>query len=459
MVLEEISMIKNELLVGYTREAEEVEEAAAPAMPATTTPARPAAFSAATGPALTAETVRYAPPEAAAASATAASAAVAAAMAQAEQLQWRTAAYPSHVGGGSGGGGGGDDVVWGEIVTGEPVGGAMGGAMGGGRLPSALLHVAPPQLCIPVPPLVPSSAPAGHLPQGYLPSFAPVPSGPAPPPPLLAQPQSQPHVPASMLLPPYAAAGGYSGVGSGGGGGCGLDFSMPPPGGGVGYGVGGGGGGACLTAPQSQLAGAGAGALPSDLAQLNLMSMGCGSSLQPAAPPPRAPPPAQGYEMRTAGLDFSMPGLCAPCAPCATETGSGAAIAPGVPATILALERHAPAPTPSTYPTALPPGAQPLTAPVGAGGLRALLVPRSTARVFLQLAADNTARNIETCAILVGKLLPSGLCVDRLLVPCQTGTANTCNTTDENEIYECRLEDRTHRAAAPAAPRTAASAA
>jgi len=120
-----------------------------------------------------------------------------------------------------------------------------------------------------------------------------------------------------------------------------------------------------------------------------------------------------------------------------------------VPATILALERHAPAPTPTAYPTALPPAAQPLTAPVGAGGLRTLLIPRSTNRVFLQLAADNTARNIETCAILVGKLLPSGLCVDRLLVPCQTGTANSCHTTDENEIYECRLEDRTHRAAAP----------
>ena len=114
MVLEEISMIKNELLVGYTREAEEAEEAAAAAMPATATPARPAALSTATGSALTVETVRYAPPEASAASATAASAAVAAAMAQAEQLQWRTAAYPTHVGGacgglgdGSGGGGGG----------------------------------------------------------------------------------------------------------------------------------------------------------------------------------------------------------------------------------------------------------------------------------------------------------------------------------------------------------------
>ena len=454
-------MIKNELLVGYTREAEEAEAAAAPAVPATTTPARPAALSAATGPALTAETVRYAPPEAAASSATAASAAVAAAMAQAEQLQWRTAAYPTHVGacgglgGGSGGGGGGsgsgggggDDVVWGEIVTGEPVGGAMSGAMGGARLPSALPHVAPPQqLCLPVPPLVPSSVPA-HLPQGYLPSFAPVPSGPAPPP-LLAQPQSQPHGSASMLLPSYAAAGGYSGGGgSGGGGACGLDFSMPPPGGGGGgYGGGSGGGGAYLTAPPSQLPGAGASALlPPDLAQLNLMSMGCGSSLQPAAPPPRAPPPTQGYEMRTAGLDLSMPGLCAPCA------ADGDTIAPGVPATILALERHAPAPTPTAYPTALPPAAQPLTAPVGAGGLRALLIPRSTARVFLQLAADNTARNIETCAILVGKLLPSGLCVDRLLVPCQTGTANTCHTTDENEIYECRPEDQTHRAAASAA--------
>ena len=41
----------------------------------------------------------------------------------------------------------------------------------------------------------------------------------------------------------------------------------------------------------------------------------------------------------------------------------------------------------------------------------------------------------------MGKLTPSGLCVDRLLVPNQTGTANTCHTTDENEVYECRPED------------------
>lgn len=162
-------MIKNELLAGYTREAEEVEQAAAAAaMPAAMTPAQLAALSAATGP----ETVRYAPPEAAAASATATSAAVAAAMAQAEQLQWRTAAYPTQVGGSGGGGSGG-------VSTGEPVVGAMNsggmssGAMGGVRLPSALPHVAPPQqlshggeqLSLPVPPLVPSSVPA-HLPQG-----------------------------------------------------------------------------------------------------------------------------------------------------------------------------------------------------------------------------------------------------------------------------------------------------
>ena len=45
MVLEEISMIKNELLAGYTREAEEAEQAAAAAaMPATTSPAQPAAL-------------------------------------------------------------------------------------------------------------------------------------------------------------------------------------------------------------------------------------------------------------------------------------------------------------------------------------------------------------------------------------------------------------------------------
>ena len=38
---------------------------------------------------------------------------------------------------------------------------------------------------------------------------------------------------------------------------------------------------------------------------------------------------------------------------------------------------------------------------------------------FLRLAAPNTARNIETCGILVGKLVGDEFVVNRLLVPSQ----------------------------------------
>ena len=91
MTLEEICMIKNELLARYTHEAEAAAAAAAAAavvaaaaaVPAPTVPARAAVLSAGSGPALSVETVRYLPLEAADTSADASVAAsVAAAMAQ-----------------------------------------------------------------------------------------------------------------------------------------------------------------------------------------------------------------------------------------------------------------------------------------------------------------------------------------------------------------------------------------
>ena len=166
------------------------------------------------------------------------------------------------------------------------------------------------------------------------------------------------------------------------------------------FGGGGGGGGvAHLTAPPPQFpaasgAAGSAGGLSSGLAQLNLMSMVYGASLQLAVPPPTAPPTAPDHSMCALGLDLSMPGGALPyrCSPCAV---GGAAIAPAFP--VPAVPTPAAAYPLVQQPAAQPPVSQPRVAPVGAGGLRALLIPRSTARVFLQLCADNTARNIETC--------------------------------------------------------------
>ncbi len=78
----------------------------------------------------------------------------------------------------------------------------------------------------------------------------------------------------------------------------------------------------------------------------------------------------------------------------------------------------------------------------GSGGaaaaalLRPLLIPETLISTFTRIAATNTARNIETCGILLGTVVNGELRTDRLLVPTQTGTSDTCTTTDEDEIWE-----------------------
>jgi len=75
--------------------------------------------------------------------------------------------------------------------------------------------------------------------------------------------------------------------------------------------------------------------------------------------------------------------------------------------------------------------------PTGIGSnLRPLLIPEALISTFERLAASNTARNIETCGILVGTVVNGELRTDRLLLPSQTGTSDTCTTTDENEIWD-----------------------
>ena len=75
-------------------------------------------------------------------------------------------------------------------------------------------------------------------------------------------------------------------------------------------------------------------------------------------------------------------------------------------------------------------------APSGGVGLRALVLPAGLPAAFLGVAHANTARNVETCGILAGKIVKGELVCDRLLVPHQTGSSDTCTTTNEDEIWE-----------------------
>lgn len=56
--------------------------------------------------------------------------------------------------------------------------------------------------------------------------------------------------------------------------------------------------------------------------------------------------------------------------------------------------------------------------------------------IFLQLAKSNTAKNIETCGILAGSLAKNRLHITHIIIPKQHGTPDSCNTMNEEEIFE-----------------------
>ncbi|XP_069951956.1 STAM-binding protein-like isoform X2 [Cherax quadricarinatus] len=70
------------------------------------------------------------------------------------------------------------------------------------------------------------------------------------------------------------------------------------------------------------------------------------------------------------------------------------------------------------------------------GGLREVRVPEELMAKFMALALPNTLRNIETCGILAGKLAHHKLLVTHLLVPKQCGTADSCTTQHEEELFD-----------------------
>ncbi|CAH2071649.1 unnamed protein product, partial [Iphiclides podalirius] len=74
--------------------------------------------------------------------------------------------------------------------------------------------------------------------------------------------------------------------------------------------------------------------------------------------------------------------------------------------------------------------------PLSAGRrLRSVIVPATLLARFQTLAAPNTARNIELCGILAGILERDQLKITHVIVPKQTGTADSCSTNNEEEIF------------------------
>ncbi|NXD31489.1 STABP protein, partial [Spelaeornis formosus] len=112
------------------------------------------------------------------------------------------------------------------------------------------------------------------------------------------------------------------------------------------------------------------------------------------------------------------------------------AAVPPVPPPAGAVPRGPPAVDRSLKPAAL--GST--ETPAGVDVLRQVIVPRELCQKFLQLADANTARGVETCGILCGKLMRNEFTITHVLVPKQLGGPDSCTTENEEELFV--IQDR-----------------
>ncbi|KAI4998196.1 hypothetical protein ZWY2020_053538 [Hordeum vulgare] len=70
------------------------------------------------------------------------------------------------------------------------------------------------------------------------------------------------------------------------------------------------------------------------------------------------------------------------------------------------------------------------------GRFQNLHVPVALMESFLRLAEANTAKNLETCGILAGNLKKRTFYVTTLIIPKQESTSDSCQATNEEEIFE-----------------------
>lgn len=73
-------------------------------------------------------------------------------------------------------------------------------------------------------------------------------------------------------------------------------------------------------------------------------------------------------------------------------------------------------------------------------GLRRIVVPGNLAKSFMDRVAANTSRNVETCGILAGKLSQNTFTISHVLIPKQSGTSDSCQTENEEDIFDYQDE-------------------
>lgn len=115
-----------------------------------------------------------------------------------------------------------------------------------------------------------------------------------------------------------------------------------------------------------------------------------------------------------------------------------------LPASGLLLPERAPQPTPvpsqkkpafdrSQKPTAKE---QKLSDSFIESAFRSVVIPIETMKRFLSIASQNTKNNVETCGILAGCLAKNLLKITHVIIPKQQGTSDSCNTMNEEELFD-----------------------
>ncbi|TRY96788.1 hypothetical protein DNTS_033816, partial [Danionella cerebrum] len=71
-------------------------------------------------------------------------------------------------------------------------------------------------------------------------------------------------------------------------------------------------------------------------------------------------------------------------------------------------------------------------------GLRRVLIPRDLTYRFLLLAESNTARGIETCGVLCGKLAHNEFVLTHVIIPKQSAGPDYCDMENVEELFICQ---------------------
>lgn len=68
--------------------------------------------------------------------------------------------------------------------------------------------------------------------------------------------------------------------------------------------------------------------------------------------------------------------------------------------------------------------------------LRTVFLPPTLRTTFLRIAHKNTMANLETCGFLGGTLIANAFFISRLIIPSQTATSDTCEMTNESQLFD-----------------------